>query len=411
MTPSSSSLLSSVKIDRGGQEISFDVTVGDLHTITPSSYVSLSGAVLNEFSYQMAKSYCIPVGGVYVASPGYMLNMAGIGRNCIITAVDKTRTPTLDEFARAIQELPDGGRVPFRFISLADIHRERVTIVQLDRHWHDFKKATRNDATGLWDFEKFPPAKSQYQPKPTTASMITLDKADPPTAALIPSLVSVEFFVPFSVDGVHGTKFVGTGLIVDASKGLVVVDANTVPIVMGDVWVTFAASLVIPGKVLYLHPIHNFAIISYDPVLIAETPVQSAALSAQVLVQGDSVNLVGLYKPHVPVSRKTTVSKIRDISLRECNPPRYRATNIEGIEVDNPVSCQGGVLADDKGAVQGLWVSFSFQDGEGEDSQFYIGLPIDIIKPVLETLRADKFPELRSLEVELAPVQIVQARE
>ena len=44
----------------------------------------------------MAKSYCIPVGGVYVASPGYMLNMAGIGRNSIITAVDKTPTPSLD---------------------------------------------------------------------------------------------------------------------------------------------------------------------------------------------------------------------------------------------------------------------------------------------------------------------------
>jgi len=47
----------SVKIERGGQEISFDVTVGDLHAITPNSYVSLSGAVLNEFSYQVPFSF------------------------------------------------------------------------------------------------------------------------------------------------------------------------------------------------------------------------------------------------------------------------------------------------------------------------------------------------------------------
>ena len=170
------------------------------------------------------------------------------------------------------------------------------------------------------------------------------------------------------------------------------VDANTVPIVMGDVWITFAASLVIPGKVVYLHPVHNYAFVSYDPVLIGETPARSATLSTEPLDQGDDVHLIGLYKPHVPglfsvcvsfllavffislcsffvtVSRKTNVTKIRDVSLRECNPPRYRATNIEGIEIDDPVTCQGGVLANDKGAVQGLWVSFSFQDSEGGEN-------------------------------------------
>ena len=140
------------------------------------------------------------------------------------------------EFVRAISELPDGARVPFRYFSLTDIHRERVTVVQIDRHWHEFKKATRNgkafgfffflrpwsyicspftnkqtntDSTGLWDFERFPPAKSQYQPKPATTSFITLGKVEGPSSVVIPSLVSIEFFVPFSIDGVHGTVVCG----------------------------------------------------------------------------------------------------------------------------------------------------------------------------------------------------------
>ena len=54
---------------------------------------------------------------------------------------------------------------------------------------------------------------------------------------------------------------------------------------------------------------------------------------------------------------------------------------------------------------------FIFFRFSSEDSQFYIGLPVEIIRPVLETLRKGEFPQLRSLEVELTPVQIVQARE
>jgi len=37
------------------------LTVQDLHDITPSSYVSISGAVLHPLSYQMAVSYSVPV--------------------------------------------------------------------------------------------------------------------------------------------------------------------------------------------------------------------------------------------------------------------------------------------------------------------------------------------------------------
>ena len=68
---------------------------------------------------------------------------------------------------------------------------------------------TNTDSTGLWDFERFPPAKSQYQPKPATTSFITLGKVEGPSSVVIPSLVSIEFFVPFSIDGVHGTVVCG----------------------------------------------------------------------------------------------------------------------------------------------------------------------------------------------------------
>lgn len=79
--------------------------------------------------------------------------------------------------------------------------------------------------------------------------------------------------------------------MVDAERGLVVLGRNIVPFALGDLSITFADSIVIPGKVEFLHPTHNVAMISYDPRLLGDTPVQSAQLSDTPLVQGMIIQL------------------------------------------------------------------------------------------------------------------------
>lgn len=115
-------------------------------------------------------------GSVYVASSGYMFSMAGIQRNCVIVSVNNIRTPTIagarrrarwaarakaraltqrsvsagtatpTDFERVMCMQEDDARIPVRYYALTDVHRERIAIVRVDRHWAKFQRVTRNGA-------------------------------------------------------------------------------------------------------------------------------------------------------------------------------------------------------------------------------------------------------------------------
>ena len=55
-----------VLVQRGFEEFEYNISVGDKHAITPDRYVQVCGARFNTLSYQLARAYNVPVGGVYV---------------------------------------------------------------------------------------------------------------------------------------------------------------------------------------------------------------------------------------------------------------------------------------------------------------------------------------------------------
>jgi hypothetical protein len=78
--------------------------------------------------------------------------------------------------------------------------------------------------------------------------------------------------------------------------GLVLVDRNTVAIGMADINISFGAHPAeVPAKIRYLHPLHNFAILSYNPQELPEearSKVHAAELLAEpMLRRGDQVGL------------------------------------------------------------------------------------------------------------------------
>ena len=398
-----------LEVERGGERRQVEVTVGDLHAITPAAYLEAGGGVFNTLSYQLARNHSVPAGGVYTASPGYMLSRAGVPRGAVITAVGGTPVPSLEAFEDALSAVPEGDKVTLRYFTLSDPRTRNVAVIHVSRRWFRMATCTRDDTSGRWPCEASRPAPVGSAPTPATTHVDV--EGDRVLETLAPSIVAVEYDVPYLLDGVHGDRFEGAGLIVDTERGLVVVDRETVPIAIGDLLVRFGGSVEIPAQLVYLHPEHNLAVIQYDPALIGETPVRAANLLAKDLSPGDPVWMVGLSSRQRVVSRKTRVSAVGPFSLPLPYPPRFRETNMEIIDVDDAPATVGGVLADAKGRVLAFWASYSRGSGKGLTS-FFSGIPIERVIDVVGPLRegGGRAGAYRSLEVELRPLTMASAR-
>ncbi|KAI7758149.1 hypothetical protein M8C21_010596 [Ambrosia artemisiifolia] len=481
-----------LELERGGKPFTVQLTVQDLHSITPNYFLEVSGAVIHPLSYQQARNFRFQCGLVYVSEPGYMLYRAGVPRHAIIKKFAGEEVSHLEDFIRVLSTLSRGARVPLEYISYTDRHRRKSVLVTMDRHeWYAAPEIyTRDDNSGLWIGKPALPdvskqlvngvismeTSSKTEPRDQDESdcgikkrrlsedgnMIAdynlnepkVDNHEDPRSQedavlrdphgsvaereIEPTLVMFEVFVPSScmLDGVHSQHFFGTGVIIHHSEnmGLVAVDKNTVAISASDIMLSFAAFPVeIPGEVVFLHPVHNYALVAYDPSALGSAGA-SAVRAAQLLPEpalrrGESVYLVGLSRSLQATSRKSVVTNpFAALNISSADSPRYRATNMEVIELDTDFgSSFSGVLTDEQGRVKAIWGSFSTQlkygGSSSEDHQFVRGIPIYTITQILEKIISGAkgqpllingikrpMPMVRILEVELYPTLLSKAR-
>src|SRR5208282_564509 len=144
---------------------------------------------------------------------------------------------------------------------------------------------------------------------------------------------------------------------------LIITDRNTVPVSLGDVRLTFAETLEIPGEVVYVHPLHNLAVVHYDPKLIGTTPVQAARLSTRGLRANEAIDVIGLDGNGEIKSRSTAVAGVDPLLLPLSRSVGFRDDNLETATLVNPPDDIVGVLADPSGEVRGLWASFATDNG------------------------------------------------
>jgi len=268
-----------VEIERGGQRMVGKIIVDDLHAITPDEYIEFGDGIVNKLSYQQARHYNRQPTGVYVANPGYLFSKVAIPRGAVIIEMDGKPIDDLDDFEAALDQLADGERAKVRYVNMENPQNSVVRLLEMDRVWFPAQRCARDDSDGTWPCRTLADGP---EPEPAKVGSTRLKSYDDPRLKKIaPSLVVVTFSLPYTLSGVTERHYYGTGLIVDKERGYVVVDRNTVPIAIGDVTITFAGSLEVDGKIEQLHPLHNFAIVSYDPKSIGETPVKAAEFNTR----------------------------------------------------------------------------------------------------------------------------------
>ena len=234
------------------------------------------------------------------------------------------------------------------------------------------------------------------------------DKAAAPPAPTLPledfeaalraclCLVDVDVPLVALTDGVHSRSFAGNGLVVfhGARTGLVLTDRNTVAVGPCDVNLSFGAHPAeITGRVRFLHPLHNFAIVSYA---VADLPPEARAkvraaplLPAPPLRRGESVRLVGLTKFLRVMQRASVVTNATAaLTLAAAEVPRFRAVHEEVVKLDHDFgSAFSGVITDDAGRVRALWGSYAEQVDK-EEREWCAGLPAHVFAPWVGRLAA-----------------------
>ncbi len=394
-----------VEVQRGGVVLARTLPVGDLHAITPDEYLEFGDAVVHRLSYQQARHFNIPIKGVYVANPGYVFGAAAVPRGAVVTAFNGQPVETLDEFEAVLATLAAGDRATVRFFTLDDARNSQVRSLRIDRKWFPARRCKRDDELGWWPCHELAagPASRPPEPASTTFAASGESHAD----KLAPSLVMINFDMPYSVSGVTERSYRGTGVIVDTARGLVVTDRNTVPVAMGDVRLTFAGTIEVPGRVEYIHPLHNLAVISYDPKLIGTTPVRAAHFTGRELAPGEPVWVVGLRADQRLAALETGVASVEAAQFPLSRTLSFRESNLEVVTLINGPTDFDGVITDHKGDVRALWSSFAFDSGR-ELQQENLGIPADVVNEMIEVVKSGR--PLRSLEAELQVVPLSAAR-
>lgn len=398
---------STIKLDirRGNVTRSAELQVQDLYQTAPDRFISFGDGVVHTLSWQMARHYNQPVSGVFVASPGYALGAAGVPRGAVITEINGDPVATVDDFGKIVNALKDGERATLRFFTMEEPRAMRIAVMRMDRRWYAAMTCHRDDAEGVWPCETWPVDGVAAPPEPTSTQFA--QSADPIINRVGPSLVMVNFDMPYSVSGYTDRSFYGTGVVLDAARGLVAVDRNTIPVPVGDVRLTFAGSIEIPGTVAYIHPLHNLAVVAYDPKLLGSTPVRAARLNTQPLKPGEVVWAVGLDNDSKVKSQSAVVAQIDPASFPLSRTLRFRESNVELIDLVNGPDNFDGVLVNKQGEVQATWSSFMVEQGR-ESRQVMRGIPADLLAETAQL--AGSGAPLRSLEAELAPVSLADAR-
>ncbi|KAL7754476.1 hypothetical protein RI367_000457 [Sorochytrium milnesiophthora] len=414
--------LAEIMDDNVGQQIHFqilrqskivdvEVSVQDLHDISPSQYLVFGGDVFHSLSYQLARSYYHPVGGVFLAKGGNIFGVSGIPNHSMIVSVNHRPVRNMDEFISVLNSLPDGKRVPVRYYVLSKKNVELIKVITIDRIWDVAKVVKRDDYTGKWFSTPLPlpPAAPAVQAQHTKLQMIEPGtKYREIAAKVMPSLVYVEFRSGFGIDGVNISFSEGIGFVLDTERGIVVTDRYTVPSWLGRTTICIGNKVILEAEIIMMDPLHNLVFLRYNPAHVSENAacLKPLAISPDTLNVGDTTYLVSQSPvTHLAFVRKAACKSKGHFFFGEKTPPQHRTINFDsGISLVDSKANEAGVLVDKNGDAQALWLVH-------RPCGSFMGTAIEAITPLLQMLQQGQTPYYHTVDGEFLEVFFWKARE
>lgn len=395
-----------VDVIRQGVQTRVQIPVVDLNALAPSRLLELGDAVVQDMSIQHARAMNLPQRGVVVMRQGYIFTRANVPQGALVIEVDGQPMSNVDSFMQALKAPSKEQKRRIRYIIPGREFNSVLGRIQVEDRWFDHRVCDRVDDARFW---KCKPVTFQTTAEDADNTAVSLPQyQDALLNRVAPAMVKVDFSIPFSVDNVYARHFKGVGLVVDRQAGLIAVDRNTTPIGLGDAELTFFGSLVIPGKVVFLHPRHNIALIQYDVALLSGAPFDALQLSDADVALPAQLTMVG-YRADGTLRRHEIDERSRlTIGFSPPGLPRFQQSATDVIGVPNIPPSLGGPLVDDKGVVHAVYMSFAFEENR-EIRQREWSMPAAVVGEALR-MYLDNQPYY-SLDAQLAYQPLAMARE
>ena len=136
--------------------------------------------------------------------------------------------------------------------------------------------------------------------------------------------------------------------------------------------------------VVYIHPLHNFAIVVLRSAAHRHDAGECRdARRRASSAPGEPVWVVGLGGDSQMHARSTEIASVDPLALPLSRTLRFRDSNLEAMQLVNPPGDFDGVLADEKGDVLGTWSSFAFENG-ASSRRTSRGVPIDLVADMID---------------------------
>ncbi len=394
-----------ISVLRRGQQLSLSVKVDDLETLSPTAYLKFNGSTFHNLSYQQARHFNKPISGVYVSSSTSDFSQAGVPSRSVITEFNGIKINTVADLHQQLSQIPSGKKVHLRYFDFRTPNTTNYALVEINRTWFEHSYCQRNVELGYWPCEKQKDTLQAEKSPQLNAQAAVVNNE------LANTLVNVKFTSPYSIQGRNGNNSrSGTGVIVDVKKGWVVVERNVVFSMLGDVKLIFNNRLEVTGKVEYIHPLHNLALVSYQPEQLSNVAVAQITISKTPMQNGQPILQMGLNYDGAIEYRETLVDTHDELWLQQFNVPQFIEKNIKVTYLVNPNPVIDGILVNAKNEVTALWATFEQSDNSGKEiTSLAAGLSIDYVAELIELVNAKK--PVYSFDIDmtlLAPVDALQ---